>query len=217
MPIPREATPVDRSLLRDDVYVRLRDAIVDGTFAPGEQLRDVELAAWLGVSRTPVREALLRLGANGLVVTSPGRSTVVSQIDEKSLRDARDVVAAMHELAVREVAGTLGADDIEAMRAANRRFADAIARGDVAAALQSDDQLHAVPVRALGNAAVEQVLSQFGPVVRRAELARFGVDGLASVERHEQLIALCESGDAAGAASAERDTWRSLPTTIRDD
>ena len=54
-----------RSLLRDDVFARLRDAIVDGTFAPGEQLRDLELADWLGVSRTPVREALLRLRRPG--------------------------------------------------------------------------------------------------------------------------------------------------------
>ena len=51
------------------------DAIVDGTFAPGEQLRDLELAGWLGVSRTPVREALLRLAEAGLVVAEPGRST----------------------------------------------------------------------------------------------------------------------------------------------
>ena len=78
-----------RSLLRDDVYRRLRDAIVDGTFAPGEQLRDGELAAWLGVSRTPVREALLRLAEAGLVVAQPGRSTTVSPLDVRAVRDAR--------------------------------------------------------------------------------------------------------------------------------
>ena len=67
MPIPSDSAGVDRSLLRDDVHRRLRDAIVDGTFLPGEQLKDGDLAEWLGVSRTPVREALLRLGASGLV------------------------------------------------------------------------------------------------------------------------------------------------------
>lgn len=61
MPIPTKTAPYTRSLLRDGVYVQLRDAIVDGTLEPGEQLRDGELAGWLGVSRTPVREALLRL------------------------------------------------------------------------------------------------------------------------------------------------------------
>ena len=59
MPVPDVVTP-PRALLRDDVYLRLRDAIVDGTLEPGEQLRDGELATWLGVSRTPVREARAR-------------------------------------------------------------------------------------------------------------------------------------------------------------
>ena len=83
------------------MFGRLRDAIVDGTFAPGEQLRDLELATWLGVSRTPVREALLRLAEAGLVVSRPGRSTVVTPLDLRAVRDARDVVAAMHDVAVR--------------------------------------------------------------------------------------------------------------------
>ena len=122
MPIPPSAPAIDRRLLRDDVYGRLRDAIVDGTLAPGEQLRDGELAAWLGVSRTPVREALLRLAEVGLIVAKPGRSTTVSSLDRRAVRDARDVVAAMHELAVREAVGSLTEADLEAMRSASHRF-----------------------------------------------------------------------------------------------
>jgi DNA-binding GntR family transcriptional regulator len=110
MPIPSASPAVGRSLLRDDVYRRLRDAIVDGTFLPGEQLKDGDLAEWLGVSRTPVREALLRLGGSGLVVALPGRSTRVSTIDARAVQDARDVIAAMHELAVRQTTGRLGED-----------------------------------------------------------------------------------------------------------
>ena len=147
MPIPSDVPAIDRRLLRDDVYGRLRDAIVDGTFAPGEQLRDLELADWLGVSRTPVREALLRLAEAGLVVTQPGRSTTVSTLDERAVRDARDVVAAMHEVAVREATRVLTAADLETMREANRRFGAAIEQGDVEAALRADDEFHGVLVR----------------------------------------------------------------------
>ena len=139
MPLPEHAAPIDRRLLRDDVYRRLRDAIVDGSLAPGEQLRDVELAAWLGVSRTPVREALLRLAEAGLVVASPGRSTTVSSLDMRAVRDARDVVAAMHEVAVREAVERLTEADLEAMREANDRFRSAIEQGDVDEALRADD------------------------------------------------------------------------------
>ena len=139
MPIPPTSPGVDRGLLRDDVYRRLRDAIVDGTFTPGEQLRDLELAAWLGVSRTPVREALLRLAQNGLVLAHPGRSTIVSPLDVREVRDARDVVAAMHEVAVREAVPVLTEEDLAAMRDANRRFAAAGETGDVESAVRIDD------------------------------------------------------------------------------
>ena len=217
MPIPSGAAAVDRSLLRDDVYRRLRDAIVDGTFTPGEQLKDGELADWLGVSRTPVREAILRLGASGLVVALPGRSTTVSAIDARAVRDARDVIAAMHELAVREMAGRLSEDEVDRMRDANRRFAQAIASGDVGAALDCDEELHRIPVAALGNHALEAVLEQFEPVVRRAERLRFSRDGHLSVELHDQLIELLAAGEVQRAASVEFDIWHSLPAEDATD
>lgn len=211
MPIPGDGRPIDRTLLRNNVYERLRDAVVDGTFAPGEQLKDVDLATWLGVSRTPVREALLRLAASGLVVAQPGKSTTVSAIDDRAVRDARDVLAAMHQLAVRETVAILTDDDLDRMRAANRSFSAAIAAGDVDAALAADEELHAVPVRALGNKAVAAVLDQFGPVVRRVERMRFASSGMASVDAHDELIALCAARDAEGAAAVAFETWHSLP------
>ena len=211
MPIPQSVPGVDRSLLRDDVFRRLRDAIVDGTFLPGEQLKDGDLAEWLGVSRTPIREALLRLGASGLVVSVPGRSTTVSPIDPRAIRDARDVVGAMHVLAVREMAGNLSDADVARMRDANRRFAEALRSGDTAAALDADEELHRVPVAALGNQAIASVLDHFGPVVRRAERVRFAVDGQSSVAKHERLIELLVSGDAAQASDVTFDIWHSLP------
>ena len=213
MPIPPTAPGVDRSLLRDDVYRRLRDAIVDGTFAPGEQLKDLELAAWLGVSRTPVREALLRLAQGGLVQAQPGRSTIVSTLDARDIRDARDVVAAMHELAVREAVPVLVATDLAALREANRRFAAALGSGDVQSAVQADDELHGVLVRIAANRALDTVLEQFTPTLRRAERLRFGsLQGRESVTQHDELIRLCAAGDAEGAAAVAYDTWHSLPS-----
>ena len=213
MPIPENAPAIDRRLLRDDVYHRLRDAIVDGSLAPGEQLRDGELAAWLGVSRTPVREALLRLAEAGLVVAQPGRSTTVSSLDLRGVRDARDVVAAMHELAVREAVGSLTQADLEAMHEANRRFRAAIEQGDVEAAVRADDELHGIPVAVASNRALAAVLDQFMPVLRRAERLRFSsLGGHASLARHDELIRLCAAGDADQAAAVAFDTWHSLPT-----
>jgi DNA-binding GntR family transcriptional regulator len=214
MPIPLNAPAIDRRLLRDDVYQRLRDAIVDGSLAPGEQLRDAELAAWLGVSRTPVREALLRLAEAGLVIAQPGRSTTVSPLNVRDVREARDVVAAMHELAVREAVGSLTEAHLDAMRQAGDRFRAAIEKGDVEAALRADDELHGIPVTVAANRALTSVLDQFTPVVRRAERLRFSsLGGRTSLARHDDLIRLCAAGDAEQAAAISFDTWRTLPTT----
>jgi len=195
------------------VYRRLRDAIVDGTFEPGEQLKDQELATWLGVSRTPVREALLRLAQSGLVLAQPGRSTAVAPLDVREVRDARDVVAAMHEVAVREAVPGLTEVDLTAMRDANRRFAAAVEAGDLESAVRADDELHGVLVTLSGNRALARVLEQFTPTLRRAERLRFGsIQGHASVDQHDRLIRLCAAKDVAGAAAIAYDTWHSLPT-----
>lgn len=213
MPIPQNTPLIDRRLLRDDVYHRLRDAIVDGTLAPGEQLRDVDLAAWLGVSRTPVREALLRLAEAGLVAAQPGRSTVVSSLSERAVGEARAVVAAMHQLAVREAVPHLTKEHLDAMRAANVRFRAALESGDIEAALVADDELHDIPVTVTSNRALATVLDQFTPVLRRAERLRFSsVAGTASADRHDELIEACAAGDADRAAAVAAGVWSALPT-----
>ena len=213
MPIPQDAgaNALKRGLLRDEVYTRLRDAIVDGTFAPGEKLRDLELADWLGVSRTPVREAILRLSAAGLVNAAPGRSTTVAPLEVKAIRDAQSVVAAMHRLAVEQAVAQLTGDDFRAMRTANKAFAAAMKGGDADAALAADDEFHAIPVRASGNTAIATVLDQFSPIVRRLERQRFGsFTGRASVTLHDRLVDLCETGDVEAAAEVSHETWQSL-------
>lgn len=217
MPVPQQAVERERVLLRDDVYARLRDAIVDGTLEPGEQLRDQELSAWLGVSRTPVREALLRLAQAGLVVSVPGRSTVVTSIDTRATAHAMSVVAAMHRLAVLEAVPHLSRADLRAMRAANKRFAAALRAGDVESALDADDELHDIPVAASGNTAVVAVLEQFTPLLRRVERLRFStLPGRASVALHDRLIDLCEAGDAEAAAEVSWQTWQTLQPLLHE-
>lgn len=214
MPVPHSPA-LDRSLLRDEVFERLRDAIVDGTLAPGEQLRDTELTGWLGVSRTPVREALQRLAAAGLVTTSPGRSTTVTSLDARAARDAHAVVAAMHDLAVRTAVPLLTARDLQQMEQANRDFGAALTAGDVEAAVRADDAFHAVPVAVAGNAAITSVLEQFTPVVRRLERLRFAtVAGRGSLALHQRLLDHCAGGDVDGAVEASRSTWQTLSHLI---
>jgi DNA-binding GntR family transcriptional regulator len=137
----------------------------------------------------------------------------VSPLDVREVRDARDVVAAMHELAVREAVPVLTEADLATMRDANRRFAAAVQSGDVEQALLADDDLHGVLVTIAGNRALDRVLEQFTPTLRRAERLRFGsLRGRASITQHDELIRLCAAGDVERAAAVAYDTWHSLPS-----
>jgi DNA-binding GntR family transcriptional regulator len=211
MPTPSGSGLHKRPLLRDNVFETLRAAIVDGTFAPGERLKDAELEKWLGVSRTPIREALLRLEQAGLVVVLKSKATIVAPYDLDSTVSSQQVVAAMHELAVRLAVPVIGEAEIDALNAANGRFEQALAALDVEAALKADDDFHGVFVSASGNPVIGEVLDQATPVIRRVERKRFSSFAARdSVAQHEQIVELTRRGDIEGAARASRDNWLSL-------
>lgn len=219
MPVPTQ--PVEaRGLLRDDVYGQLLGAIVDGTLAPGEQLRDHELAQWLQVSRTPVREALLRLSHTGLVQARPGRSTMVAAVNDQATANATSVLAAMHRLAVEESISHLTAADFADLESWNSTFSQAIKSGDLDQAIMADDYFHEVFIKASNNSALALVVDQFTPLVRRAERLRFSQQGdhsaggdqtgmHTSAAAHGQLIQLCKSQDPA-AIDLSFSIWNSL-------
>src|SRR3954470_5227058 len=190
MPVPDRSAALERDLLRDRAYVVIRDAIVDGTLAPGERLRDQELTQWLGLSRTPVRGALARLEADALVETAPQRFTRVALLDRREAADAFPVVAALHALAAELAAPRITHADLERMREANARFTEALQAADVDAALQADDDFHGVFVHAAANQEIARALDRLMPRIRRLERLRFGsLSGRASVKQHEQIIA----------------------------
>ncbi|MFJ4976674.1 GntR family transcriptional regulator [Streptomyces coeruleorubidus] len=203
--------PVPRTLLRDRAYEAIRDAIVAGDIEPGAVVRDAELAERLGLSRAPVREAFSRLVDEGLLESKPQSYTRVTPLVASDVRDAAAVVGAMHELVTRVAVPRLGAADIEAMRAANQRFAAAVGTGDVDGALRADDALHEVLVRVSGNRAAAATAARYTPLIRRLERQRFGEGGSCrSAGLHERLIEACAAGDVAEAVRVTAEIWRGL-------
>ncbi|WUH84813.1 GntR family transcriptional regulator [Amycolatopsis sp. NBC_00438] len=202
---------VTRPLLRDEAYDRIRHAIVDGSLPPGAPLRDADLAEQLGLSKAPIRQALLRLADDGLVDSKPQSYTRVSEVMSPDVTDAREIVRLLHEFAVRQAVPKVRREDVAAMRAANDRFAAAIEAGDIAAAVRADDELHDVPVRLAGNAAVAATLDRYTPLLRRLEHARFS-SALAwnSVDRHTRLIDALEKRDTDTAVSVISTIWTDL-------
>jgi DNA-binding GntR family transcriptional regulator len=214
MPLPNNQL-VERTLLSDRAYTVLRAAIIDGTLAPGERLRDAELVLRLGLSRTPIREALARLQDDGLVESEPNRYTRVAPLDRRDARDAYPIVAALHALAAELGVRRLSPDDMRTMRSQNERFAQAIAAADVDEAMAADDAFHAVLIDASGNPAIASTLGRLMPRLHRLERVQFGsLLGRRSVGQHEAIIAASQRGDAPGAAAAVRENWLSLGALI---
>ncbi|HKP06941.1 MAG TPA: GntR family transcriptional regulator [Microbacterium sp.] len=154
-----------RAVLGDEVYARLGEAILDGRLAPGERLRDQELAEWLGVSRTPVREALQRLERAGLVEVSPHRYTRVSHPNQQN--DTIELVAFNMGLAVRMASGRA---DAEALELALERLDDVIAASrvnDAEALAVASHSFFSVVTRASGNYALLQFVREYEFAIRR--------------------------------------------------
>lgn len=209
---------VERKLLRDRAYEAIKAAVVDGVLAPGQTIRDLDLAESLGLSRAPVREALARLADEGLVESKPQTWTRVTPLIVSEVRAAATVVRAMHEVAVREGVPRVTESDIAVMREQNTKFAEAVHGGDVNAAIAADDRLHDVLVRLCGNRAVEATIDRYTPLIRRLERQRFGsLSGLRSIAAHEQLIAACEAHDVEAALAVTTRMWHALEELAEEE
>ena len=212
MPLPAHASAIVRTNLRDAAYDRIRDWILDGTLAPEEPLRDEALAEALGMSRTPVREALQRLEDDGLVVTNAARRSFVSPLSVAQARDVFPMVAALEALALRLALPHLDSAALQAMQDANTRVAAALRTGNASAAMEADLELHHVFSARSGNGALLGMLDDLKCKVRRIERAFWrATDRSASLRDHDELIAALAARDLSTAEAVLARNWeRSL-------
>ncbi len=125
------------------VYEVLRDEILALTFAPGSPLDEVQLAERFGMSRTPIREALVRLAGEGLVETLPNRSTIVSNIDYINLHTFFDAITLMYRVTTRLAGENHRPADLVTIRAHQARFAAAVDAEDALAMIATNRDFHA--------------------------------------------------------------------------
>ena len=137
--------------LRDVVYNTLRQAILTGELQPGERLMEIALANRLGVSRTPVREAIRKLELDGLVVMMPRRGAHVAQITEKDLNEVLEVRIGLEEMAVRFACQRMSEEQLQEIRQAAKEFERLVDKGDLTALAQADEHFHALIYKATAN------------------------------------------------------------------
>jgi len=167
MAIPFAPLAPRGTALGDEVYARLGEAILDGSLAPGERLRDHDLAEWLGVSRTPVREALQRLERVGLVEVSPHRYTRVSKPNDKAQSDTLEFVAYLMGNAVRMAVVHASDEVLEDTLAELDDVIAASRADDYAALLQTSHVFFAKLTRATGNVAIIRFMREAELAIRR--------------------------------------------------
>ncbi len=156
--------------LRDVVFYPLRQAILKGEMEPGERLMEIQLAKKLGVSRTPIREAIRKLELEGLVVMIPRKGAEVAGITENALRDVPEVRRSLEELAVELAAARREAEDIRALEAARIEFREALNSSDMIRIAQADEKFHDVIYAGTYNDKLVQILNNLRDQMYRYRL-----------------------------------------------
>lgn len=201
---------IGRLFVHEEAYQRLRQWIIEGQLAPGARLRDKELAETFGVSRTPVRESLLRLEQEGLVVTQPNRSTVVSPFDWPGVVRRYPLIWTLERYAVAAASADLwGQDVLQELTEHNRHLDEAVARRDAVAATRADEAFHLTLAAAAHNPDLERVLSELKTPLTRVEIAYFHeMLSEQSVGEHIQILEGLKTHNVDRVAYAVENNWR---------
>ncbi|WP_431279322.1 GntR family transcriptional regulator [Leifsonia poae] len=217
MPVPVTEAVNPRRLIRDEVFLRLLDAIVDGDLLPGEQLYDAEIEKWVGVSRTPVREALNQLAAMGLVEILPQKRTRVTPIDPDRLRGLIDTLGTVFRSVVRDATPLLTEGDKIALEA----FLARVNSGEDLAHLIKDravtETFMNVYVRRLDNKTIARLATRHLPEIRRALNASPSTASFeAGIPFLRATIEASVAGDAKKAADGVSDYWNTALVQLVD-
>ena len=169
--------------LRDVVFNTLREAILKGELKPGERLMELQLASKLGVSRTPIREAIRMLEQEGLAVTIPRRGAEVARMTEKDMEDVLQIRAALDELAVQLATEQITDEQFDALEQARQNFENSLKSDDVKEIAQADVAFHDAIYNATGNAKLVSMLNNL-----REQMYRYRVEYLKEDESRNRLV-----------------------------
>ncbi|MEY9625878.1 GntR family transcriptional regulator [Sinorhizobium fredii] len=191
--------PIRRTALHDTLVSHLRDMIIEGDLAPGTRLHEGQLGEQLGVSRTPLREAIKYLASEGLVELVPSRGAVVKRFSAKDVQDMLTVLRSLEELAGRLACEAASEAGITEVRALHDEMVSRYKAGDRLQYYKLNQQIHTAIAQLSGNAALADM---HGVLQTRLKRIRFiGHEGpekwAAAVAEHEEMIAALEARDQA--------------------
>ena len=169
--------------LRDVVYNTLREAILKGELKPGERLMELQLASKLGVSRTPIREAIRMLELEGLAVTIPRKGAEVAKMTVKDMEDVLEVREALDELAAKIACNKITEEQLQTLSKVKDAFEESTKTTDIKQIAMYDEKFHDVIYESTGNVRQVNLLNNL-----REQIYRYSVEYLKNVEAYPRLI-----------------------------
>lgn len=169
--------------LRDVVFKTLRQGILTGELKPGERLMEIHLANKLGVSRTPIREAIRKLELEGLVTMIPRRGAEVAQITEKSMKDVLEVRKVLDNLSVELACDRITEEEKDQLKNACMDFEDAVKTGDFSMIAKTDVAFHDIIVAATRNIRLSQMVNNLAE-----QMYRYRFEYIKDSSQHERLV-----------------------------
>ena len=169
--------------LRDVVFKTLRQAILKGELEPGERLMEIQLAERLGVSRTPIREAIRKLELEGLVLMIPRKGAEVARISESSLRDVLEVRRALEELAIDLACQRMTEEELEELKVTQEKFSLAIKSGDAMQIAETDERYHEIIYLSTKNERLVQILNNL-----REQMYRYRLEYIKDEDKRQILL-----------------------------
>lgn len=193
-----------RGSLVDEAYAALKQAIRDTVFAPGYQGSEQEIAVRLGMSRTPVHEAIIRLQEDGLVRVLSKRGVLICPLAPQDIREIYEVVIAVESMAAEllavlpDAARSAVADDLEVATAA---MDEALARDDLPGWAEADDRFHRLLVERCGNGRLRRIAQTVTDQAHRARMLtlKLRAPPAGSAQAHRLIIAAVRAGEAGEA------------------
>lgn len=215
-----EVGRIERSTLHDAVVNRIRDMIIEGQLPPGVRIHEGQLGERLGISRTPLREALKVLGMEGLVELVPNRGALVRQWSPKDVHDMLTVLSTLEDLAGKLACENASKSDIREIRELHEQMVKCFRAKDRLAYFKLNQQIHSAIISLSGN---ESLILVHGMLQTRMKRVRFlghqnAESWSAAVADHEEMIRALEAkdGDALSTALINHlaGTWERIKDAI---
>ncbi len=191
-------TRITRVTLHDAVLNQIRDMIIEGRLLPGARINEGQVGAMLGVSRTPLREAIKTLASEGLVEIIPAKGAIVRRFDANDIREILEVLKALEQAAARLACQRASNAEIEAIRATHAEMMARYAARDRLSYFKLNQSIHSAITRAAGNAMLAQTHETLQARIKRIRFVGNETPDrwAAAVAEHEEMIVALVARDA---------------------